>query len=333
MLPILVCQPLEDGLDYQTKSFASNVKPVQEVTSALMSSVIASRRRAISDRALFDPSKIREADINNPNPAAKIPCRPSAYGKSLSEAVYAFPFRDDQSAVILQQIPMFTGFADVITGQNKAQQGQFVKGNKTQHEYSDVMSNAASRPQSISIVIEAQTFTPLKEILKLNILQYQGGTELFNRTAKKQVKIDPVTLRTALFKFKISDGLTPSDKLINGEAFQTSLQVLGASPQIAGAYDIGALFSYLMKTQGAAISEFQKSSGTVQLEQATAQWQQTIMQVMKDNPEIKQEQLPPQPKPSDYGLNPDGTAMSSPAPVTPPTILEQVMALSVPQQQ
>ena len=326
LIPILFGQPLEDGLEYQTKSFATNVQPIQEVTSALLTSVIEARRRAISDRTLYDPSRIREADINSSNPVAKIPVRPSAYGKPLQEAVYAFPFRDDQSVSILQEIPQFSRFADTISGQNQAQQGQFVKGNKTLHEYANVMQNANGRSQSIAMMLEAQVFTPLKEILKINILQYQGGTELYNPSAKQQVAIDPIVLRTAIFEFKVSDGLTPSDKLINGDTFTTALQVMGSSPQIASSYNIAPLFSYLMKTQGADIMEFEKPPEQVQYEQAIGQWQQAVTQIAKDNPDIKPEQYPPQPTPQQFGIGQDGKPTT--APTSKPTLIEQVMAIS-----
>lgn len=330
MIPILFSQPAEDGLNLQTKSLAQNVKPIQEISTTLLTSVIEARRRAISDRTLYDPSRIRSSDINNPNPTAKIPVRPSAFGKSLAEAVYPFPFRDDNSVQILQELPIFAKFADTITGQNQAQQGQFVKGNKTRHEYNDVMSNANTRPQATSILLEAQTFIPMKEILKVNILQYQGGTSLYNRNKKETVKIDPVVLRNAVLQFKIADGLTPTDKLINADGFQTALQVIGSSPQIATEYRIGKLFSYLMKTQGADISEFEKDPQLLQYEQATQAWQQTVMQLLKQNPELQQSQLPPQPKPADFGLGANGeTAATEASEDKPkPSIIEQVLAIT-----
>jgi hypothetical protein len=61
----------EDGLWYQTKSLAENVAPIQDVTSSLINSVIAARRRAISDRGIYDPSRITEANINSTNPSRK----------------------------------------------------------------------------------------------------------------------------------------------------------------------------------------------------------------------------------------------------------------------
>ena len=131
-LPMLFGSPLEDGLSYQTKSSAQNVTPIQDVASAMMNSVIHARRRAISDRGLYDPSRVSENNINSDNPSAKIPVRPAAYGKPLSEAYYPIPFRDDQSGTLLQEMGTVIKLSDVILGQNPARQGQFVKGNKTQ---------------------------------------------------------------------------------------------------------------------------------------------------------------------------------------------------------
>lgn len=310
-LPVLMGQPLEDGLGYQTKSLADNVSPIQDITSALSNSSIAARRRAISDRTLFDPSRVSEQHINSTNPSAKIPVRPAAYGKPVSEAVHAFPFRDDQSQFIGAAIQQYSAMANMISGQNQVRQGQFVKGNKTQHEFADVMSHANGRDQLTAIGYEAQVFAPLKEILKINILQYQGGVSLFNREKQQTVNIDPVALRKAVMNFKVSDGLTPTDKLINADTMQVALQVFGSSPQIGAAYNIAPFFSYMMKTQGAHISAFEKPPAQLQYEQAMNQYQQMVMQLFKQNPELKKEQLPDAPKPQDFGYDPSVNANSN----------------------
>lgn len=304
MLPVLFGQPLEDGLGYQTKSLAENVSPIQDITSALSNSNIANRRRALSDRALYDPSRIDVNHINNPNPSAKIPVRPAAYGKPVGEAVYAFPFRDDQAQFVGQQIQMYGSMANMISGQNPVRQGQFVKGNKTQSEFQDVMAHANGRDQLTAMGYESQIFTPLKEMMKINILQYQGGTSLYNREKKADVKIDPVELRRAVMQFKVSDGLVPTDKLMNSDSWAIALQQLGSSAQLGAAYNLGPMFSYLMKIKGADLSAFEKSPQQQQYEQATQQWQQTVIQLFKQNPQLTQQQLPPQPKPQDFGYDP-----------------------------
>ncbi len=303
-IPILFGVPAEDGLNYQTKSLAENVSPIQDITSAISNADIASRRRAISDRVLYDPSRITEAHINNSNPSAKIPVRPAAFGKNVADAVYAFPFRDDQAVVNAQKIQMYGAMANMISGQNPVRQGQFVKGNKTQSEFQDVMQNANGRDQLTAIGYETQVFTPMKEILKINTLQYQAGTSLYSRDTEKDINVDPVALRKAVLNFKMSDGLTPTDKLMSNEVSITAMQAVASSPQLSAAYNIGPMFSYLMKIKGANISDFEKSPQQIEYETATMQYQQMVFQLFKENPDIKREQLPPVPLPKDYGYDP-----------------------------
>jgi len=316
-LPVLFFQPLEDGLQYQTKSLAQNVKPIQEVSTALMAASIAARRRAISDRGIYDPSRITEANINSDNPSAKIPVRPAAYGKPLNEAYYSIPFKDDQSPIIMQEIVQLQSFANVIAGRNQAQQGQFVKGNKTRHEYQDIMEHASGRDQMIAILAESQVFTPMKEIIKLDIMQYQLAGDVYNRVKNSSITIDPNALRTATLAFKMSDGLLPSDKLISADAMQMALQVIGSSPEINGQYNIGPMFSYLMKTQGAHITEFEKSQPQIAYEGAVAQWQQVCIQMVKINPQVQPNQFPPQPLPQQYNYIPGAPPSKQGQPAAP----------------
>lgn len=308
LIPVFFHQPKEDGLDYQTKSLAFDVEPMQSVGSALINSAMSARRRAISDRALYDPSRVSERDINNPSSNAKIPVKPSAYGKDLREAVFPFPFRDDQSPLALQELAQIQKFADVISGQNQAQQGQFVKGNKTVHEWQDVMGNANGRNNLMALVYEMRFFSKVKEVIKLNILQYQQADQIYSPSREQTVTINPVELRKAAITFKISDGLLPSDKLVGQDVFQTFLQVVGSAPQIAAEYNIGPMVSYMMKMQNADLRPFEKSGAQVAYEKAQMQWSQTMQQAMEmaaKNPGMAMPQIP-QPTPQQFGWNPDG---------------------------
>lgn len=309
LIPILFAQPLEDGLGYQTKSLARNSEPFQSVASALVNSSIQARRRSIADRGLYDPSRVDSKHINNESASAKIPVKPAAYGKPLSEAYYAIPYRDEQSAQAMQDMQAMIRLNEQVTGQNQAQQGQFVKGNKTLFEYQDIMSNASGRSQAISILLETQFFTPLKEILKLNVLQYQQSTAVFNREVEEVIPINPIALRQATLAFKVSDGLVPASKQMNTEAFQSAVQTIAAVPQLAGAYNLGPMFSYLFKSQRADVAQFEKSPEEVQYEQALAQWQQAVQllaEALASRPELSPEEiqksLPPQPTPEQFGV-------------------------------
>lgn len=272
-IPIFFCQPLEDGLQFQTKSFAQNAIPFQDMASAHWNADIASKRRMVTDRVLYDPSRISTKDINTDNPAAKIPVRPAAYGKPVGEAVYQFPYRDEQAQSLLQNSEMIVRFANLVNGQNPAQQGQFVKGNKTKTEFTDTMGHSNNRNQSIAMMIEAQTMTPIKEVIKINMLQRQPPGELYNHEHRSQVPVDPAILRNAVLEFKVTDGELPSDKVLGTELLQVTVQSVASSPALGSGYNIAPMFSYLMKQQGLDLSPFEKSQEQVQYEQAMAAWQ------------------------------------------------------------
>lgn len=259
-LNILIGQPLEDGLGYQTKSYANNSMPLQDAASAMLNASLNSKRRLQFDRLLYNPSLVRKEDINSANPIARIPVKPSAYLKNLSDAVYPFPYNDSASQGMLQEMGLLVNFADKLQGINAARQGQFTKGNRTKHEYDDIMSNSDGRLQTMALFIEAQIFTPLKEMLKLNIMQYAPAGEIYSRETKALITIDPLKLRTAAIEFKVSDGYLPSDKLINAETMLAALQVTGSSPEIAAQLDIVGLFLHYLKTQGLAdVEQFRKA--------------------------------------------------------------------------
>lgn len=304
LLPILIGQPHSDGLGYQTKSLAANAHPFQSLSTSFMSSIIASRRRAISDRVLYDPSRISSAHINSPNPSAKIPVRPSAFGGDIQKAVYTFPYKEDQAQFSMSQIGELIAIANNLNGQNPARQGQFVKGNKTLHEFDSVMNNANGRDQTESIIYEAQIFTPVKEILKVNILQFQGGVTIYNREKERAIEIDPIKLRKAVLNFKLSDGLVPADKLINAETLSVVLQQLGTSPEIAAGFNVAPLFSYFIKTQGGRIKEFEKTPEQMAYEQALAAWQNIVTIIVEKSETGDPKNLPPRPLPEEFNYNP-----------------------------
>lgn len=327
--PVFMSEPKRDGLAYQTKSSAMESVDFQNVTTAMMNSVIAARRRAVSDRVLYDPSRVSEAHINSENPSAKIPIRPAAYGKPLGEAVYQFPFRDDQSQFMVSEITMLNQLSDKAVGLNPARQGQFVKGNKTLQEFDSVMQNSSGRDQLKAMVYECQVFTPLKECLKNNILEKQTPATLWSRELKAPVDIDPVEMRKASLQFKISDGLVPSEKIISGDMLGKALNVMGTNQALSQQYNVAQVFTYLMKTQDVDLMPFEKSQAQMTYEQAIAQWQGTVSGMEKNldaalktlmNPTPEQvlkfitdyrKTYPPQPQPQQFGYDPQANPINT----------------------
>lgn len=259
-LPIVVCKPSNDGMKWQSKSFAQNAEPFQYVASALTNSAIESQRRKVYDRIFYDPSRVAKKDIDNVSSVARIPVKNSQYNKDIASAIHVSPYRDEGVSDILQFSQNVTQMAEIANGQNRVQQGQFQKGNKTKREFETVMGNANSRQQMVSIALEYTFFTPIKEIIKSNILQYQPPTMLTNSKTNEEVAIDPAALRKAILSFKVSDGLLPTSKLVSDEVFNTIFQTAQAMPEVRAQYDIMGMFNYQMALQGVEwLSDFKRT--------------------------------------------------------------------------
>lgn len=264
-LPIIVAQAHEDGLGWQSKSFADNAAPFQALASSLYNSGIESQRRKVYDRIFYDPSRVNKADIENTSVVARIPIKNEAYGKPVGEAVYAMPYRDDNVNEIFQVADNVLNMADVANGQNRVQRGQFQKGNKTRDEYHGVMDNSNARPRMVALVLENRFFTPIKMILKLNTMQFQPPTSMYNRNTKEDVKIDPTQLRQSALEFRMADGLMPTDSFVNMQLFQTIMQIVGQYPMILQQWDIVSMIFYWLKLEGATwIDDFKLQPPTQQ---------------------------------------------------------------------
>ena len=250
-LPIVIGQPFDDGLGYQAKSFGDNVTPYQEMATALWNSGIESKRRTVYDRIFYDPSRISKTDIDKTSSVARVPVKPGAYGKPVGDAIHVSPYRDDNVVGVLEMAQRVQMMAQQANGVNNVQQGQFQKGNKTRYEFETVMNKSDWHNRLLAITIEDGWMNPIKEIVKQNTIQYQGPAELYNFTKQAMIPVDPQALRQATLQFKLTDGQTPSEKLLNLQVLGQVAQLGMAIPAINSQYDIAGMLLYSWKAQGA----------------------------------------------------------------------------------
>jgi hypothetical protein len=205
--------------------------------------------------------------------------------RSLAEAVYAVPYNDTEVAAVLQFSNLISGeLANIVSGQNRVTQGQFQKGNKTRHEFQDVMDHSDARSVMMAMWLEYRFFQPLKEIIKLNIIQYQPPVMLFNRDISQPVEIKPQDIRMAALDFKLADGIIPTDVIQSSDGFQLLIQMSGANPALAADYDIMGAFAYFLQLNGCSwINDFKRTD---------AQQQQYLARVQAQSNGPAQGQLP-----------------------------------------
>jgi hypothetical protein len=253
-LPILFGQPLEDGLGYQTQSIAEGSIPFQEAAGTLFNIRFNSARRAVSDRALYDPSLISPSDINAPIPAAKIPVKSNSLdtSRSIKDAYHQIPFDPRGTESAFQDGMAIANFSRELSGLNNPMQGKFQKGNKSVKEWDDTMSGADARMRLPALTLEFQFFMPLKEILKLNIYQNGENAEVISQKDGSSKKIDLEALKTKVLAFRVADGYTPKSKLASTDAIMQLMQILGQSQILQQQYGpmLPSMFAHLAQLMG-----------------------------------------------------------------------------------
>ena len=292
-LPILFGQPLEDGLGYQTQSIAESNIPFQEAAKTLFNIRFNAARRAVSDRALYDPTVISSKDINAPVPAAKIPVKSNSIdpNKRISDSYHQIPFDSRGTESAVQDGMMIVNFGKELSGLNSPMQGQFQKGNKSVQEWNDTMGGADSRLRLPALTLEYQVFQPLKEILKLNIFQYGDDAVVISQKSGEAYDVKISALRNKVLSFRVADGYTPKSKLAGTEFLMNLLQIIGQSQILQQSYGahLPGMVSHLAQLGGVrGMEEYAPSTQQVQANQQQvspdtqaqleAQMQQAAMQ-------------------------------------------------------
>lgn len=302
MLPVIIAQGNDDALGLQTRGVGGNASPFQQISTSMWAAHTNSLRRKLTDRVVYDPTKIDEAQINNPNPSAKIKIKPGATGIPLNQIIMQLPFNDNSTNMIQESKEVFA-LANQMNGQNAASQGQFQKGNKTRFEYQDVMSNASGDNREVARTLESVFYSRIKKIILSNIVQYMQPTEIASLTGDDTVKFDPITVRDANIRFAMPDGLQSVQEMLSEDGIKNALNTLATVPAIGEDYRVGDVFSHLMQLQGVLINDYKKPPQQVEYEKAQQQWMQMAQLAIQKGQPFNV----PQPKPTDYGLNPDMT--------------------------
>lgn len=235
MIPVFFGQPFEDGFGMQTKSIAENGIPFQQAASDLFSIRMNSARRAVVDRAIYDPKALNSADVNAPYPAAKIPLRDgqTLAGKKLDDVYKHIPFDSRGTETVIQDMGQVINMADMLNGINQGIQGQRVKGNKTRKEWDDTQEGAKNKMRLPAIGIEYQQMIPIKEQIRLNIFQYGVDGAFQSQTNAQVYQINAQKLqemRKKVMSFKVADGLTPADRLASTPVIQEGMAMIQQSP-------------------------------------------------------------------------------------------------------
>lgn len=252
-LPILFGQPLEDGLGYQTQSVAETQIPIQEAATTMFNIRFSAARRAVSDRALYDPTMIRQEDVNNASPAPKIPVTINPLSqKGLDAAYKAIPYDMRGTETAFQDIAGLVDFSKQLSGLNAPQQGQFQRGNKSVREWTDTMGGSDGRLRLPALCMEHQVFVWIRFIIVLNIFQYGEDAIVVSQKNGEVLEVKIDELRKQVLSFRTADGYTPKSKLAATDVLMSGMNLLLNSPILQQSYGpmLPAMFAHMMQLGG-----------------------------------------------------------------------------------
>lgn len=258
LLPIACSHYATTGLGFENRSFAENLLDMQDVGTSMMNGVIASMRRAVSDRAIYNPLLLDPRDVASANPAAKMALKPAAFQLGIDSAYKAIPYEDRLSPYLAANMQTVIALSNNVTGLNPAAQGSFVKGNKTREEFTQVMSNSDARQRANALDIESNALSQLKYMLKLNYMQFAKLESIFSRSQRRKVEVEPAALLAGEADFKAVDGVMPASKVASTDALVAAFNTLAQAPDLAAEFNRSEVFAALLKAQGVDITKYRR---------------------------------------------------------------------------
>lgn len=251
-LPIIFGQPLGDGLDYQTASYAENLKDVQRMASKLWTAELKSTNRVIGDRAIYNPLYLDPNNLKSKAGSSKIPLRGAAASMNFNPALayYQIPYQDPALGLRINQANQIISMGDKIGGQNPTFQGTFVKGNKTDNQFKETVQGTEARMLLMAIGLETGFFTPIKEIIKTNTLQYKANDVVTDSATGKPLNVNIASLRSANLEFELGDGLAATAAKAMLPVLGNVIQAVQANPMLSSEYDVVGMFAYFAKLSG-----------------------------------------------------------------------------------
>lgn len=235
-LPTVLTQIEEHGIGTQSKSKIEKLIPTQNLSTKLYDIRVAGLVRSVSDRLLYDKSRISKADIDNDNPKAKIPVKPDILNPSIGNTVQRLEYSDTMGATFINELNFLDSRANKLAGLNNPQQGILQRGNRTLGEFNEVMQNADDDLRTWGKLVESQGMVPIKTQIKANILQYQPPATMQDPTSGEQISIDPVQIRQAMLDFKMADGLITRDMILDTQTARSAMELILQAPQLQRAY-------------------------------------------------------------------------------------------------
>lgn len=279
-LPILIANPMNRGEGITARALPDRLKPLQKLSSVLISQDVKSSRSAVAGRKLVNALMIDTEKLKGNEVFIGVKQVPP--GQSLRSAMEDVSHNDPVLGVRTDQALRIYNFGYDMTGQNSVTQGGFVKGNKTNAQFQETVAGSSRRQILTAIGFDTGIITPLGEILLSDLRQFAGDQQVYNQETGEMETLSREQLATIPFSFDLSAGLRAALNAAATAAMAEGMTLAAQNPALGGDMKLGQMFAHIMANQGAAgFEQFVKTAEDKQAEQLAVLQQQAAMQAIQ----------------------------------------------------
>lgn len=246
MLPISMATPIVDGFDLQTKSYSERLLPLQAFASFQLNIHQRGSRKALYGLTIYDRQVIplgEEDDLTG----GQIAANPVGQDRDLRKSIITINDSPDTKGTMddiarvhdIAQRLMPTDIQTQVASLERA----------TQYQAAAVVQGSSRRNHKNSKVINNQCMFGVREILMMNVLQFQESITIMDENGAS-IDIDPSKFRDTELEFVISDGLKGTDRLLVVESLKEIINSILQSQQLNTKIDIVKIIDYWMGLLG-----------------------------------------------------------------------------------
>lgn len=234
----------DDIMSTSQKSVAEILQPLQNFASSLLNSHIQQVRKKLWGITVYDPSAVDLKDMPQGEVAARIPLKPTAYGRDVRTAIWE---QDNQSETN-QTVKDLSAMMDIISQFFPTQSlpSQIASIDRAvDSQVAAVQQGANRRQQKAARALDDSLFRNIRTGMYYNIIQYQPDeTEVMDYYTGEPIQIDLAKLRTTDLPFIIGQGLKAIDRQAAAKSLQQVIFALIQAPQAAQGIDLLGLIDY-----------------------------------------------------------------------------------------
>lgn len=253
--PVAVIEPFSTGYGLGQLGMMDYLAPIEDLISFLANSRMANVKTCVNNMFVYDPHKVEEQDLQNPEPGLLVRLRREAWGTDVRQAIQQFPVVDVTQGHV-RDMELLMKLGERLTAASDALMGikEDTSTRKTATEVRVATESAASRLAALARVISVQGVMPLVHQLSLNTQQYL--TEEFEQMVAgadgvaRPLHVTPGQL-VGDYYYMVHDGTLPVDK---GGLIATWKEIflgIAQNPQLAQRFDLVKIFEYLARIAGA----------------------------------------------------------------------------------